>query len=170
MSSKPIQSDGDWTRAAEQLSLVLSFFPRVEGMLAVALGVNLGMLGVLAAKAEALRKFSPWHFVVAVPVLLICASLWCLYLAAFPRLDGGAESLIYFGEIAKKTEANFVHQFSARSLREHERDLLGQVWRNSAILADKYKHLKRALILLGLAALPWAISLTWLGIASQKLS
>ena len=39
---------------------------------------------------------------------MIAASLWFLYRVAFPALDGGHESLIYFREIAKRTESSFI--------------------------------------------------------------
>ena len=45
---------------------------------------------------------------------MIAASLWFLYRVAFPALDGRHESLIYFREIAKPTESNFIDAFTTQ--------------------------------------------------------
>jgi hypothetical protein len=42
-------------------------------------------------------------------------SLWNLYNGAFPNLKSGNSSLIYFTEIAKRTEAKFIDEFTAQS-------------------------------------------------------
>ena len=102
----------------------------------------------------------PWEIAVALlPVALICGSLWHLYKGAFPSLEGGALSLIYFREIAKRTEAKFIDEFIKQSEEEYLKDMLGQVWRNSEILKEKFDHLKYAFILLALAILPWVVAL-----------
>jgi hypothetical protein len=87
---------------------------------------------------------------------LIATSLWFLYRVAFPALDGGHESLIYFREIALRTESSFIDGFTAQNEVPRVKDLLGQVWRNSCILTAKFDALKRAFILMALAILPWA--------------
>jgi hypothetical protein len=114
-----------------QLTLVLNFFPRVDSISSVLLAINTGII----------------------------TSLWHLYKGAFPRLEGGEGSLIYFREIAKTTEANFVSEFARQDEPTYVNDLLGQVWRNSQILTEKFDHLKKAFWALGLAIVPWAIAL-----------
>ncbi len=42
---------------------------------------------------------------------------------------------------------------------EYLNDLLGQIWRNSAILTQKFHHMKWAFYSLALAIVPWIISL-----------
>jgi hypothetical protein len=56
-------------------------------------------------------------------------SLWFLYRVAFPSLDGGHQSLIYFREIARTTETNFIDAFTAQDEGLRVKDPLGQVWR-----------------------------------------
>jgi hypothetical protein len=89
---------------------------------------------------------------------MIATSLWFLYRVAFPALDGGHESLIYFREIAKRTESNFIDAFTAQDEVSRVKDLLGQAWRNSCILTAKFDSLKWAFISAALAIIPWAIA------------
>jgi len=61
---------------------------------------------------------------------------------------------VYFREIAKRTEAKFIDEFLAQDETVYVKDVLGQVWRNSQILDEKFNHLKRAFVFMALAALP----------------
>jgi len=143
----------------EQLNLVLSFFPRVESKLSVVLAVDTSMLGFLAAKAPRWQEFSRCMAVTAILTLvLLGASIVTLYRGAFPELSGGHGSLIYFREIANRTEHRFVEEFKAQSDEQYSNDLLGQAWRNSEILRAKFDCLKHAFTLMALAILPWLIT------------
>jgi hypothetical protein len=145
--------------ARDQLTLILSFFSRVDAKASALLAIDTGMLAVLATNAPPIAAITPLSGVLAgVTVAVLAASLWFLYRVAFPALDGGHESLIYFREIAKRTESNFIDAFSAQEEVPRVKDLLGQVWRNSCILTQKFDALKRAFILMALAIIPWAIA------------
>jgi hypothetical protein len=154
--------------ALEQLNLVLGFFPRVDSMIVVVLGIDLAMLGVLASHLPKYGSLSPWVVVALIPVLLITVSLVRLYGAAFPRLDGGAQSLVYFREVAARTEVNFVHQFLHQKTGDYTRDVLGQVWRNSQILSLKYDSLKSAFVWLAWAVLPWVTAIACLEVMAPS--
>ena len=41
----------------------------------------------------------------------------------------------------------------------YAKDLLGQAWRNSEILVDKFIHLKRAFIFMAVSLVPWTVAL-----------
>jgi hypothetical protein len=90
-----------------------------------------------------------------VTAAMLGGSLWFLYRVAFPSLDGGHQSLIYFREIAGRTETNFIDAFRAEQEESRVKDLLGQVWRNSCILKAKFDALKWAFVLMALAIIPW---------------
>jgi hypothetical protein len=140
----------------DQLNLVLSFFPRVESKSSVLLAIDTSMLGFLAAKAPRLQEFSTWTGLAAIlTVLLLSASIVLLYRGAFPQLSGGHGSLIYFREIANRTEHRFVEEFRAQSEEQYVNDVLGQAWRNSEILRTKFDCLKHAFTFMALAILPW---------------
>jgi Pycsar effector protein len=145
--------------ARDQLSLVLGFFSRVDAKASVVLAINTGMLAVLASNAPPLHKMSALAGVAAVfTVLIIAASLWFLYRIAFPSLSGGHRSLIYFREIAQRTESTFIDEFTQQNHQARAKDVLGQVWRNSEILKQKFDALKVAFILMAIAIFPWVVA------------
>jgi hypothetical protein len=143
----------------EQLNLVLSFFPRAESKSSVLLAIDTSMLGFLAAKAPKWQEFSVCIAVTAIlTLLLLGASIVTLYRGAFPQLSGGHGSLIYFREIANRTEHRFVEEFKSQSDEQYANDLLGQAWRNSEILRTKFDCLKHAFTFMALAILPWLVT------------
>jgi hypothetical protein len=151
--------------AEKQLDRVLSFFPRVEAKASFLFALNTGMLALLALNLR-LDDFLVWFLVLpAVGFILIVASLYFIYRSSVPSLKGGASSLIYFREIAKRTEAKFIDEFIAQNDDAHTRDLLGQVWRNSEILKMKYDAMKVAFILSAIALIPWIVFLALAAIA-----
>jgi len=150
--------------SSKQLDRVLGFFPRVETKASVLLAVDTGMLAFLAAKLPPIRVLTwPEIAVAAAAFLLLGASFWHLYKGAFPKLEGGAESLVYFREIAKRREAPFIEAFSKQTPKEHAHDLLGQAWRNAQILTTKYDHVRLAFVFLALAVPLWVASLVIIG-------
>lgn len=153
-----------------QLTRVLEFFPRVDTKVAGLFTIDAAILTVSALNVEAgdLR-----HWYIAVPgifvVIGLVASLAFLYQCNFPQLDGGQGSLVYFGEIRKRTEANYLSEFEAVSEATYRRDLLGQVWRNSVILCDKYIAIARAIRCTLATLLPFSIFLIMTAIEHSRV-
>jgi hypothetical protein len=146
--------------AKDQLNLVLSFFSRVDAKASVVLAVDTAMAGYLAARLPSLKAIPLWQTLIALAAFaLIGISIWNLYKCAFPNLAGGNLSLVYFREIAKRTETKFIDDFLAQEETAQVKDVLGQTWRNSEILVEKFNHLKLTFIFMALAVLPWVVSL-----------
>lgn len=154
--------------ALEHLKLVLSFFPRTETMIATVLGVDLGMMAVLVAHLPSLHAMTALTLVAAIPAGLCAGSLVELYRAAFPRLEGGRASLVYFAEIASRTETGFVNAFLEQQGQMYAKDLLEQGWRNAQILTSKYRALMRSFHWLAAAVFPWIVALAILSVTSTK--
>lgn len=152
--------------AEKQLDRVLSFFPRVDAKGSFLFALDTGLLALLALNLQP-EDFRVWFLIVpAISVLLIVGtSLYFLYRCSFPWLKGGADSLIYFREIAKRTEVKFIDEFIVQTDNAHTRDLLGQVWRNSEILKMKYDGIKISFVLSALALIPWTIFLALAAVA-----
>lgn len=144
-------------RAEKQLERVLGFFPRVETKASFLFAVDTGLLGLGAVN---LRREDLQHSCVVVFavmfVALTLASLIYVYRCVFPHLKGGANSLVYFREIANHTERDFVDAFNSRADEDHAIDVASQIWRNSTILKLKFDYLKFAFVLTMLAIAPWA--------------
>jgi hypothetical protein len=155
--------------AKDQLARTLSFFSRVDAKASVILAVDTGMLGILVANAPPVRTFDWSLLIVLLPTILLAISYWHLYKEAFPSLDGGHDSLIYFREIAKRTESQFIGAFQNQTEDFYLADLLSQVWRNSEILRNKFDHIRRAIDFMALAVLPWLIALAMLASKNMAL-
>ena len=144
--------------AREQLNLVLGFFPRVDSKASVVLAINSGMLAVLASNAPPGASIPVWSIIAAsLTLLMIAGSFWFLYKVSFPILSGGQQSLIYFREIANRTEARFIDEFVAQDEKARLRDVLAQVWRNSEILKMKFDALRWAFVLMAASLVPWVV-------------
>jgi hypothetical protein len=157
--AKRMKTEDLLNASKDELNLILSFFSRVDTRASVILAIDTAMLALLASNTPTFHAMS-WSSLIAIlPVVLIGISLYHLYKAAFPRLEGGRSSLIYFREIAQRTEYKFISEFISQSEEEYMKDVLGQVWRNAEILKQKFDHLKHAYLFLGIAILPWLATL-----------
>jgi hypothetical protein len=143
-----------------QLTRVLNFFPRVDTKAAGLFTVNSAILTIGSLNLST-GDLKLWY--VTVPgvfaLLLLAASYAYLYRCNFPDLKGGQGSLIYFGEIQRRTESTFIADYEAVSDDAYRRDMLGQVWRNSQILCQKYQALAWAIRATLAALLPFAVFL-----------
>ncbi|MFN7091020.1 MAG: Pycsar system effector family protein [Allorhizobium sp.] len=153
-----------------QLTRVLNFFPRVDTKVAGIFTVNTGILTLSALNIEA-GDLTRWYIAVPGSLLLIglIASYTFLYKCNFPDLEGGQGSLIYFLSIKDRTEAKYKSEYEAVSEDEYRADLIGQIWRNSNILAAKYKSISTAIRLTLATLIPFSIFLTMTAIEHSRL-
>jgi len=156
--------------ASTQLDRVLGFFPRVETKISALFAVDVAMLALLALNASA-NDLSVWYLALlfGLSTLALVASIWFLYEASFPQLKGGDSSLVYFKEIARRTEANFIKEMRAADLKAYVDDLLGQVWRNSEILNAKFHGVRWAFICTAAAVPVWFVALIIASIQHAEL-
>lgn len=95
--------------SAKQLDRILGFFPRVESKASFLFAVNSTMIGVLSVNIQRTDLFSWLHMILAVLTAAILAmSLFFIYRCIFPNLAGGHASMIYFREIAKLRETEYI--------------------------------------------------------------
>ena len=145
--------------ARDQLNRTLTFFPRADAKASVIFGVDTGLLAVLATRDLPYSELR-WEWVpTGLTLLFLAVSFWHLYREAFPVLEGGQESLLYFREISKRTEVKYIEAWGQLTDEDHLNDILGQIWRNSEILKQKFDHLKWAFYSLALAIAPWIVAL-----------
>lgn len=156
ITDHPVDQNDHVRGAWEQLHLVLGFFSRIDTKLSVVLGIDIGMLALLATRMPSPKELAPLAAGVGVAfVIAICFSFRHLWTGSFPDLNGGTSSLVYFRSIAGMRESDFRQAYGALTREELENDLLGQVWRNSKILTCKFHSLRQAYIATVLAVVPW---------------
>lgn len=128
-----------------QLQRTLGFFPRVDTKVSGLFAVNSTALTLMALNVEA-GDLRLWY--ISLPaglgIALLIFSYYFLYRANFPNLKGGEGSVVYFSEIKKFTEQNYVASYLETSEEDYRKDMLGQVWRNSVILCQKYEWVAHA--------------------------
>ena len=143
--------------ASEQLNRVLGFFGRVDSKASALFATNSALLAIVCLNLSG-SDIYVWYLTAsaALAISLILVSHYFLYRCAFPSLKGGNNSLIYFREIANRTEAKFIDEFVSADEDELTKDVLGQVWRNAEILKIKFDSVKVSFILTAISLLPWA--------------
>jgi len=160
---QPMPADERLKAAWSELTLVLSFFPRIDTKLSVVLGLDLGMLAILAARLPAAGDITLLHLAFGLPLLVFLGrSMFGLWRGAFPHLEGGTNSLVYFRSICRMKETSFRQDFASLSASQLADDLLNQVWRNSRILVTKFESLRIAYVAMLGAALCWSVLLFFL--------
>jgi len=141
--------------AEGQLDRVLGFFPRVDAKASAIFAIDTALLALLCLNLH-LSDLTTWLVAPAiVAALIVTVSLYFVFVCSFPHLAGGEDSLIYFREIAKRTETTYIDQARKSGEDALLKDILGQVWRNSKILKIKFDAVKSATILTLIALVPW---------------
>lgn len=132
--------------ADRHLDRMNSFHPRIDAKVttvAAWLSVELAVVA-LNTKLVDLKATYVWlPFVIYV----LCSAIAAFFLwqCVFPDTRGGAASLTYFAEIAKRDQADFVRDYKAASEAALLDDLSGQIWRNAEIVCDKYRAVQWAI-------------------------
>lgn len=146
--------------AERQLDRVLGFFPRIDTKASALFAIASAELAVAAVNLQP-DDFKLWFVTIpAVGFLILAAAVFVfLYKCAYPHLDGGANSLVYFNEIAKLTEADYVRRYTSYVHSDRLNDITGQIWRNAQIASLKFQYLKRGTVALMLSQIPWTAML-----------
>jgi hypothetical protein len=142
--------------ASHQLDRVLSFFARVEAKASFVFAVDTAIVSLVAVNFR-IEDFSRWQITVpaVLTLIVIGISVVFVYRCSFPSMDGGHDSLIYFAEIAKRREADFIERCLNVEEQAYVVDVLGQVWRNSEILTVKFKAIKTSFLATAIALFPF---------------
>lgn len=146
--------------AERQLVLVQSFIPRIDGKVSALFATVSAQLAVAALNISA-TDLPRWYVTIPLSFFLITVAMVFinLYRCAYPHLDGGHNSMVYFAEIAKRREAEYIKEYTAVSVANLTNDIVGQIWRNSEIVSCKFKYLKTATQFAMFSIVPWMILL-----------
>lgn len=147
-----------------QLDRLHSFFPRIDTKVSAIFAIAAGQIAVAILNLSA-NDLNVWWISVPLAAFLgISIYVYFeLYRCTYPHLTGGHSSLVYFGEIAKLREVEYITKYSTLTEDELKADVAAQIWRNAEIVCCKYKYLKRATIGSLFAVIPW----TWFLLATS---
>lgn len=156
--------------AERQLALVQSFIPRIDSKVSALFAICSAELAVAGLNLSA-ADLPKWYVTIPLAALLVTLSItyFNLYRCAYPHLDGGHASLVYFGEIAKRRESDYIAQYTSISVPDLLNDVCGQIWRNSEIVSCKFKYLKCATQFAMISLAPWVILLIATGFSNARM-
>src|SRR5690606_11448187 len=105
--------------AERQLVLVQSFMPRIDAKVSALFAIVSAQLAVAVLNLNA-ADLPKWYVTVPLGLFLVMIgwTYFNLYRCAYPHLEGGQSSLVYFAEIAKRRESEFIQQYSAVSTQD----------------------------------------------------
>jgi hypothetical protein len=127
---------------------------------------NIAMLGALIATLSGttfLRTGALAWLLVGATALCCLASIGMAALASFPRPGHRAGSLVFFGSIAEMSRETYFDQLRSVSQYEFARDLADQCHRVATLASFKFRWIRRAMLMLIVAAVPWLICLELTG-------
>lgn len=156
--------------AERQLDRIMGFFPRIDSKVSALFAIVSAQVAFAAVNLS-IDDLKTWWVGIPVFAFIVCV-VWTianLYRCTFPHLNGGYASLVFFKEIAKLTEADYIQRYSSLDEATLKRDVMGQIWRNSEILSMKYDYLKQATLAVMIAILPWFLLLIGTSYVHWKL-
>jgi Family of unknown function (DUF5706) len=156
--------------AERQLDRTHAYFPRIDGKVSALFAILTGQVAIAAVNV-AYADLKLWWFTIPAGlfVLAVCISVYHLYQCLFPHLTGGQNSLVFFSEIAKIREADFVERYGALSEEELLKDVISQVWRNSQIVSVKFRSVNIATQAIMIGSAPWSLLLLASSISNSKI-
>lgn len=162
-AAPPPARPGESTVLSLELNLtrLISIGAIADARAAIIMSTNIAMLGSMASEVASTAKAGgagPMLATLAIMtgVVSLC-SVAAVATAAFPRFSmRQGESLSFFGSIARMTPAEYRHAVSTIDSARYLEDLTGQCHRLASIVNIKFHWVRRALVLMLIAAGPWA--------------
>jgi len=127
---------------------------------------NIGMLGALVASVSGANALSAgaWLWpMVGLTVTACTASILMAAMAAFPRPGTRPGSLVFFGSIAQMPLDTYFERLRSVPQVEFARDLADQCHSVAVLASLKFRWVRRAMVTMILAALPWLVCLGSVG-------
>jgi hypothetical protein len=147
-------------QAEENLQRKLDWVGRHDSRTVFVAGILIAMLGILASASSKIVIWTNFNYIIfGIAALILFGSLFFIYKTQYPNTNSQNTSLNYFGTIAEIRFDEFKRKTKQATDEEYLDDILCQIHINSRILKQKFKFLKISLTLLGIALIPWLISI-----------
>lgn len=136
----------------------LAWISAAEVKVGVIVAIDTAMLGglgaVLSAADGAARTHWAWFFTIAA-VVFLGFGLLCAAMAVLPRINGPANSLLFFGRVGACDAVEYIDAFKKATHANLIDDWAAQIHRNAQIACDKFAWVKKAMWWSFLSVLPW---------------
>jgi hypothetical protein len=150
-----------WSTERLEISLgrQLSWIAATESRIALIVPLSTALFGTVAIKYSSFSSAPCWIQVGSwIALILLSTAVLCASIAIFPRTKGPKASLIFFGGIASQPSESFFGILENTSEDAFRKDLAEQIHINARIAATKYSWIRRSMISMLLALLPWSLS------------
>lgn len=156
--------------AERQLDRIQSFFPRIDSKVSALFAIASGQIAIAAVNLS-FEDLKLWWITVPATAFLLTIgwTILNLYWCTYPHLNGGSRSLVYFSEIAKLREPEYLERYTALTEERLKADIVGQIWRNSEIVSAIYRYLKHGTAAAMLSLIPWTALLVATSLSHWKL-
>ncbi len=154
----------------ESLTRAIRFVRMADTKAAPVLGLQIALVGTLAARSDRLLNIVGESWRVESMILVTLIALYILFLVAVVTLAAlvyvpvnprTGKSLIYFEDIGAMDYKDFESQAKDMSAATIESNLLDQIHRVSKIASLKMRRVRWAFILSAPASVLWVVLLAW---------
>jgi len=136
-----------------------------EVKVGVVIAIDTGLLGALAGALNGNRATTHAYFGLVCSFLaavLLALAILCAAMTVLPRVDGPPSSMIFFGRIAAKLQAEFERQFTDANTDDFLGDCVAQIHRNAEIACAKFGWVRKSMWCSFVAAPLWAAAIATL--------
>lgn len=139
----------------------LDWIATADVKVGVAVAIDTAMLGGLAAvyaAADATSRTS-WANASAIAAALgMAVAIFCVAMAAIPRMLGPVSSMIFFGRVSERTETEYFDEYQKLTDESFLQDLVTQIHRNAQIATAKHQWVRKGLNWSFYSAIPWLVA------------
>ncbi|WP_417277099.1 Pycsar system effector family protein [Castellaniella sp.] len=126
----------------------LAWIAAAEVKVGVIVAIDTAMLGGLgvafSAVSGAVRTHCDWLFAIAATICL-GGGLFCAAMAVLPRVTGPARSLLFFGRVGPRADAEYIDDFKMATDADFLEDWTAQIHRNAQIACDKFAWVRKSM-------------------------
>ncbi len=136
----------------------LAWIAAAEIKVGVIVAIDTAMLGGLGSAfsfaSGSVRTHWDWLFTITASTCL-GIGLFCAAMAVLPRLTGPARSLLFFGRVGQRADAEYIEDFKKVTDADLLNDWVAQIHRNAQIACNKFAWVRKSMWWSFLAVLPW---------------
>ena len=140
----------------KNLARQLEWIRAADAKIAPVIFITTSLLGASVAFLSKMPEFS-WLTVelAAICIGALIYTLFCMVMVNFPRITRYDESAIFFEGVKATDYAGFEKKITAMTLETYLQDLTATCYDNAIIASSKFRYVKRAMIALFIAIIPW---------------